>query len=160
MYNEAISTSRDPHVMKSSLEGADLGLGQLSQGQFAIIRSFSLKCSQNIVGLSLTGASDSLYESDSQSFQGIYLEEHAPLNSSARPDEQLPVPAAQVNQVKDKVKCTRYGCLALVNKDNLNRHVKEVHEGKIKVVCAGCGREFKRSYQMNEHILRSGCGRS
>lgn len=56
--------------------------------------------------------------------------EHVVSNSSARPDERLP------------------------------RHIKEVHEGKIKVVCPDCGREFKRLYQMNEHILRSRCGGS
>jgi hypothetical protein len=160
MYNEAFPTSRDAHVMELSSEGTDPGRGQLLQGQFAIIRSFSLKCSQNIEGLSLGGTSDSLYEPSVQPFQGIYYEEHVPSSSSARPDEQLSVPIAQVSQVKDKVKCPWHGCSALVNKDNLNRHIKEVHEGKIKVVCAGCGKEFKRSYQLNEHIFRSGCGRS
>ncbi|KAG1851804.1 hypothetical protein C8R48DRAFT_360840 [Suillus tomentosus] len=106
--------------------------------------------------LSLRGAFDSIHESVAQPLQGIYFEEHVTLSSSARPDVQLSVPI----QVKDKVKCTWHGCSALVKKDNLSRHVKEVHEGKIKAVCAGCGKEFKRPYQMDEHIVRTRCGRS
>ncbi|KAG2363086.1 hypothetical protein BDR07DRAFT_1609058 [Suillus spraguei] len=90
---------------------------------------------------SLRGTSNSVHESTAQPFQGIYFDEHA-------------------NKVKDKVKCTWNGCSALVNKDNLTRHIKEVHEGQIKAVCAGCRREFKRPYQLNEHILRSRCGKS
>ncbi|KAG1897389.1 uncharacterized protein F5891DRAFT_1280132 [Suillus fuscotomentosus] len=78
------------------------------------------------------------------------------LDSVYEPAAQLSVPI----QAKGKVKCTWHGCLALVKKDNLGRHVKEVHEGKIKAVCAGCGKEFKRPYQMNEHIVRTRCGRS
>ncbi|KAG1884607.1 hypothetical protein F4604DRAFT_1919051 [Suillus subluteus] len=140
MYDEAFSAFLDPRVMESSSEGVDPRLGQLFQD------------------LSLHDTSDSIYEPTALPFQGIYYE-HVASSSSARPDEQLSVPVMQVSQVKDKVRCTWDGCSALVNKDNLTRHVKEVHEGKIKVVCPGCGREFKRSYQMNEHIFRSRCGR-
>lgn len=133
---------RDPRVTESSSEGADPRLGQ----------NVSLD-------LSLRDTSDSIYQPTAQPFQGIYYG-HVASSSSARPDEQLSVRVVQASQVKDKVKCAWYGCSALVNKDNLTRHVEEVHEGKIKAVCAGCGREFKRPYQMNEHILRLGCGRS
>ncbi|KAG1835337.1 hypothetical protein DFJ58DRAFT_847460 [Suillus subalutaceus] len=142
MYSEAFSAFGDPRIMELSSEGADPHLGQFIQD------------------VSLRGTSDSVYEPAAQPFQGINYEEHVPLNSSARPNEELSVPVVQASQVKDKVKCTWYGCSTFVNKDNLTRHVKEVHEGKIKAVCAGCGREFKRPYQMNAHILQSKCGRS
>ncbi|KAG1775719.1 hypothetical protein EV702DRAFT_173531 [Suillus placidus] len=142
MYSEAFSTFHDPRVTESSLEGADPRLVQRSQG------------------LSLRGTCDSVYEPAAQPFQGIYLRERVPSSSSARPDEQLSIPVAQARQGKGKVRCTWYGCSTVINKDSLTRHVEEVHEGKIKAVCAGCGREFKRPYQMNEHILRSRCGRS
>ncbi|KAG2048304.1 hypothetical protein BDR06DRAFT_1013082 [Suillus hirtellus] len=100
--------------------------------QFTIIqRLFTYNVS---LDLSLCGALDSVYE----------------------PAAQLSVPI----QAKDQVKCTWHGCLALVKKDNIRRHVKEVHERKIKAVCAGCGKQFKRPYQMNEHIARTRCGRS
>ncbi|KAG2053260.1 hypothetical protein BDR06DRAFT_956834 [Suillus hirtellus] len=79
-------------------------------------------------------------------------------NSIYKPAAQLFVPVVQVSQVKDKVKCTKDGCSTLVNKDNLTRHIDEVHEGKIKAVCAGCGQGFKRPNLMKEHILRTGCG--
>ncbi|KAG1749440.1 hypothetical protein EDB19DRAFT_1904541 [Suillus lakei] len=139
-YSEAFSVFCDPRVTESG--GADPDLGQLFQD------------------LSLHGTSSSAYRPTAQPFRGIYFGEHVPSSYSASPDEQPAVPVVQASHVKDKVKCTWYGCPALVNKDNLTRHVKEVHEGKIKAVCAGCGREFKRPYQMNEHILRSHCGRS
>ncbi|KAG2112732.1 hypothetical protein BD769DRAFT_1674023 [Suillus cothurnatus] len=142
MYSEAFSAFRDPRATELSSEGAGPHLGQLSQDPL------------------LRGTSNSVYEPSVQPLQGIYFEEHVPSSSSARPDEKLSVPVVQASRVEDKVKCTWYGCSTLVNKDNLTRHVSEVHEGKIKVVCEGCGRAFKRLYQMNEHILRSGCARS
>ncbi|KAG1853496.1 hypothetical protein DFJ58DRAFT_394711 [Suillus subalutaceus] len=138
-YSEALSEFRDPRATELSSKGADPRLVQ---------------------DLSLRGTSDSVYEPAAQPLQGIYSEEHVASSSSARPDKQLSVPVVQASQAKDKVKCTWDGCSAFINKDNLTRHVKEVHEGKIKAVCSGCGREFKRPYQMNEHILRSRCGRS
>lgn len=143
MYSESFTALHDLHVTESSSEGADLRPGQ----------PVSLDSS-------LRGTSDSVHESTAQPFQGIYFDEHVLSSSSARPDEQPHVPIVQANKVKDKVKCTWNGCLALVNKDNLTRHIKEVHEGQIKAVCAGCRREFKRPYQLNEHILRSRCGKS
>ncbi|KAG2052813.1 hypothetical protein BDR06DRAFT_972728 [Suillus hirtellus] len=112
--------------------------------------------------LSLCGTPDYGYEPTVQPFQGIYFGEHVLSSSSAGlgPNVQLFVPVVQASQAKDKVKCTWDGCSALVNKDNLTRHVGEVHEGKIKAVCADCGKEFKRPYQMNEHILSTRCGKS
>lgn len=94
--------------------------------------------------------SDPIYETVAQPFQDMHTK-HGASSSSARLDEQSSALVAQASQVKDKVKCTRYGCSAFVNKDSLARHLKEVHEKKIKVICAGCGRGFKRQYQMNEH---------
>ncbi|KAG2066353.1 hypothetical protein BDR04DRAFT_1144909 [Suillus decipiens] len=142
MYPEAYSALHDLRVTESSSEDADLRPGQLFQDS------------------SLCGMSNSVHEPAAQPFQGIYFEKHVLSSSSARSDEQLSIPIIQANKVKDKVKCTWNGCSALVNKDNLTRHVKEVHEGQIKAVCAGCRREFKRPYQLSEHILRSGCGKS
>jgi hypothetical protein len=159
---EAFSAFRysSPRVTETSLQGADPPLGQLFQGQFAIIRRFTLSTYNISLDLSLQGTSDPIYEPAAQPFQGVYFEEHVPSSSSARPDKQRSAPVAQSSQVKDKVKCTWNGCSALVNKDNLTRHVKEVHERKIKAVCVGCGREFKRPYQMHEHIIQYRCGRS
>ncbi|KAG2335401.1 hypothetical protein BDR05DRAFT_1006852 [Suillus weaverae] len=142
MYSEAFSTFHDPRVTEPLLEGEDPRLVQRSQG------------------LSLRGTCDSVYEPAAHPSQSIYFEERVPSSSSARPDEHLSIPVAQARQGKGKVRCTWYGCSTVINKDSLTRHVEEVHEGKIKAVCAGCGREFKRPYQMNEHILRSRCGRS
>ncbi|KAG2084852.1 uncharacterized protein F5147DRAFT_782310 [Suillus discolor] len=79
-------------------------------------------------------------------------------DSVYKPAAPLFVPVVQASRVKDKVKCTRDGCLTLVNKDNLTRHINEVHDGKIKAVCPGCGQGFKRPNLMNEHRLRAGCG--
>ncbi|KAG1851789.1 hypothetical protein C8R48DRAFT_836388 [Suillus tomentosus] len=135
MYSASIPAFSDPGVMESSSDGVDARFD-----------------------LPLHGASDSVHELAAKPFQGIYLEENAPSSFAARPDVELLVPVGQVSQAK--VKCTWERCSALVNKDNLTRHVKEVHEGKIKAVCACCGKKFKRPYQMNEHRLRTGCGMS
>ncbi|KAG1897357.1 uncharacterized protein F5891DRAFT_1192073 [Suillus fuscotomentosus] len=81
-------------------------------------------------------------------------------DSVYKPAARLFAPVVQASQAKDKVKCTRDGCSTLVNKDNLTRHINEVHEGKIKAVCPGCRQGFKRPNLMKEHILRTGCGRS
>ncbi|KAG1763378.1 hypothetical protein EDD22DRAFT_952371 [Suillus occidentalis] len=140
MYPKTLSAFRDPHVPEPLSEGANR---------------------QPLQDLSVRGTADSVYEPEPtvQASQGIYFEEYAPSSSSARPDEQLSGPVAQVRQIKDKIKCPRYGCSAFVKKNGLTRHINEVHEGKIKVVCAGCGRAFKRPYQLHGHILRSRCGR-
>ncbi|KAG2092824.1 uncharacterized protein F5147DRAFT_840582 [Suillus discolor] len=53
-------------------------------------------------------------------------------DSVYKPAARLFAPVVQASQAKDKVKCTRDGCSTLVNKDNLTRHINEVHEGKIK----------------------------
>ncbi|KAG2096356.1 uncharacterized protein F5147DRAFT_778405 [Suillus discolor] len=137
MYSAGFPTFCDPRVIKSSSEpeGVDVRFDLL-----------------------LHGTSDPAYEPAAQPFQGFYFGEHVPFSSSARPDAQLSVPVVQTNQAKDRVECTWDGCPALISKDSLTRHVEEVHEGKIKAVCTGCGRVFKRQYQMNEHIPR--CGRS
>ncbi|KAG2053277.1 hypothetical protein BDR06DRAFT_956853 [Suillus hirtellus] len=137
MYSAGIPTFSDPHVRESSSDGVGA-------------RNVSLD-------LSLHGTSDSVYEPATKPFQGIYFEpENALLSPAARPDAELFVPVGQVSRAK--VKCTWERCSALVNKDNLTRHVEEVHEGRIKAVCACCGKVFKRPYQVNEHRLRTGCG--
>ncbi|KAG2092783.1 uncharacterized protein F5147DRAFT_764087 [Suillus discolor] len=137
MYSAGIPTFSDPHVRESSSDGLDARLDLL-----------------------LHGTSNSVYEPAAKPFQRIYFEPgNALLSSAARPDAELFVPVGQVNQAK--VKCTWDKCSALINKDNLTRHVTEVHEGRIKAVCPGCGKEFKCPYQMNKHRpLRTGCGMS
>jgi serine/threonine protein kinase len=55
------------------------------------------------------------------------LTQSAPIEQHGISLQQLSVPVVQVIQVKDKAKCTWYGCSAVVNKNNLNRHVKEKH---------------------------------
>ncbi|KAG2753140.1 hypothetical protein P692DRAFT_20723532 [Suillus brevipes Sb2] len=159
MYSEAFSAFRDTRITGTSLEGVDPPLGQIFQGQFATVRGFNLSTYNVSLDLSRQGTSD-IYEPAAQPFQGIYFEEHVPSNSSVRLDEQLSAPVAQASQVKDKVKCTWNGCSAFISKGCLTRHLEEVHEGKIKAVCKGCGREFKRSCLLNDHILRYGCRRS
>ncbi|KAG2094450.1 uncharacterized protein F5147DRAFT_763881 [Suillus discolor] len=127
MYSAGIPTFSDPHVRESSSDGLDARLDLL-----------------------LHGTSNSVYEPAAKPFQRIYFEPgNALLSSAARPDAELFVPVGQVNQAK--VKCTWDKCSALINKDNLTRHVTEVHEGRIKAVCPGCGKEFKCPYQMNKH---------
>lgn len=145
-----------PHSVRSSTDYRPAAQPSLTQPQHSMISEafsgFRDPCitesltegvnprfGQNIsLDLSLRDTSDPVHKPTALPFQGIYYEHVAP-SSSARPDERPSV---------------------LVNKDNLTRHVEEVHEGKIKVVCAGCGRKFKRQYQMNEHVLRFKCGRS
>lgn len=95
----------------------------------------------------LPGTSDHAYNPAVQPYQGIYVD---PLGFSAGPNE-LSVPVVQTNQVVDKVKCSWNGCSAFINKGGLTRHCDEVHEGKIKAVCAGCNMGFKRRYQLAEH---------
>ncbi|KAG2092821.1 uncharacterized protein F5147DRAFT_721869 [Suillus discolor] len=131
MYSEGFPAFCDPRVTESSLEPEGV---------------------KSRLGFSLHGTIDSIYEPAPQPFQSVYLEEHVPSDSLVGPDAQLPVLVMQASQAKDRVKCTQDGCSAILNKDNLTRHVKEVHERKFKAV-------FKRSYQMNEHILRTRCGR-
>ncbi|KAG1792071.1 uncharacterized protein HD556DRAFT_587665 [Suillus plorans] len=107
-------------------------------------------------GLPLRGTSDSVHEPAAQLLQDINFEERVPSSSSVRPDTQLPVPVVQASQAKGKVKCTRDGCSTHLNKDNLTRHINEVHEGKIRAVCPSCGQGFKRPILMREHVLRTG----
>ncbi|KAG1884616.1 hypothetical protein F4604DRAFT_1919062 [Suillus subluteus] len=101
MYSEAFSAFGDSCVMEWSSEGADLHSSQLFQD------------------ISLHGMSNSVYEPAAQPFQGFNYEEHVPLNSSARFNEQLSVPIMQASQAKDKVKCTWDGCSVSINKYNL-----------------------------------------
>ncbi|KAG2107949.1 uncharacterized protein F5147DRAFT_653049 [Suillus discolor] len=99
------------------------------------------------IELSLRGTSDTAYEHDVQSFQGIHSKEHVTLNSSGRPNAQQSIPVVQASQAKGKIKCIRSGCTTLLTKGSLNRHVREVHEGKIRAVCEGCRKPFKRPYR-------------
>ncbi|KAG1805793.1 uncharacterized protein BJ212DRAFT_1390355 [Suillus subaureus] len=72
--------------------------------------------------------------------------------SSTRLDEQQPLTIVQ--GVQEKVKCTWSGCSRVVKKDNLTRHVNEMHRRKIKAICNGCGNGFTRPYMMKGHSCR------
>ncbi|KAG2139082.1 uncharacterized protein EDB93DRAFT_1164046 [Suillus bovinus] len=135
MYSEGLLACYDPRVTRSSSDVVDPHLD-----------------------VSLHRTSDSVHAPTAQPFENVYFGEHVTLSSSARPGVQLSMPVVQDSQAKEKVQCTWDGCWAFVNKDNLTRHIEEVHEERIKAVCTGCGRKFKRQYQVNEHILRTGCG--
>ncbi|KAG1884662.1 hypothetical protein F4604DRAFT_1676769 [Suillus subluteus] len=75
------------------------------------------------------------------------------LSESSRRDQQPRLPIMQGG--KDKVKCTWPGCSRTVKKDNLTRHVNEMHQWKVKAVCASCGRGFTRPYMLKVHICRA-----
>lgn len=78
--------------------------------------------------------------------------------SSTRFDEQPPL--AVVQSIREKVKCTWPGCLRSIQKENLTRHVNEVHRRKIKAVCNQCGNGFTRPYMMRDHNCRVKCRNS
>ncbi|KAG2743312.1 hypothetical protein P692DRAFT_20838969 [Suillus brevipes Sb2] len=42
-----------------------------------------------------------------------------------------------------------------VKKDNLTRHVNEMHRRKVKAVCTGCRKGFARPYVLKAHIYRA-----
>ncbi|KAG1897362.1 uncharacterized protein F5891DRAFT_982746 [Suillus fuscotomentosus] len=71
MYSEDFLAFYDPRVTESSSESGIVDAR---------------------LGFSLRGTIDSIYEPAAQPFQGVYLEEHVPLDSLVGPDAQLPVP--------------------------------------------------------------------
>lgn len=73
-------------------------------------------------------------------------------NSSANLDEQLPLTVVQV--IRERVKCNWSGCSRVVNKDNLTRHINEMHRRKIRVICSRCGKGYTRPYLMTGHNCR------
>ncbi|KAG2112741.1 hypothetical protein BD769DRAFT_1492066 [Suillus cothurnatus] len=83
---------------------------------------------------------------------GTYPDEQTSSGSSTGLDEQVSL--AVVQGINRKVKCTWFGCSSSVNKDNLTRHVNEVHLRKIKVVCDECGKGFARPYMKKDHNCR------
>ncbi|KAG2348203.1 hypothetical protein BDR05DRAFT_956732 [Suillus weaverae] len=125
-------------------EGVGLPIGKLSQ-------DLSLSGTSDVIGYGL-GIPGFLPQYDTY-FDGKTLPE-----SSARHDQQPRLPIAQGSQ--DKVKCTWSGCSRAVKKDNLTRHVNEMHRRKVKAVCAGCGKRFARPYMLKDHICRDKCRKS
>ncbi|KIK38756.1 hypothetical protein CY34DRAFT_14848 [Suillus luteus UH-Slu-Lm8-n1] len=80
---------------------------------------------------------------------GTYSDGEMPSESSARRGQQPRFPVEQGGQ--DKVKCTWPGCSRAVKKDNLTRHVNEMHQRKVKAVCTGCRKGFSRPYMLKYH---------
>lgn len=63
---------------------------------------------------------------------------------------------AQISQAKVKVKCPKVKCPwdkcpKFISKNDLTRHINEVHEKKIVAVCPRCKREFTRTNVMTHH---------
>ncbi|KAG2041295.1 hypothetical protein BDR03DRAFT_714398 [Suillus americanus] len=83
---------------------------------------------------------------------GTYPDGQPSSSSSTRLDGQVPLTVVQGNQ--EKVKCTWSGCSRVVKKDNIARHVNEMHRRRIKVVCGECGKGFARPYMMKNHNCR------
>ncbi|KAG1763383.1 hypothetical protein EDD22DRAFT_887308 [Suillus occidentalis] len=75
-------------------------------------------------------------------------------NSSANLDEQLPLTIVQV--IRERVQCNWPGCSRIVNKDNLTRHINEMHRRRIRVICNRCGKGYTRRYMMTSHNCRAG----
>jgi hypothetical protein len=126
-----------------------LPVGNLSQGKFAICTA-SLSNAYRVwpdqlPGVIGYGAPGFL----SQPEYDIYSDGKMLSESSARHDQQPRLPIAQGGQ--KKVKCTWPGCLRSVQKNNLTRHVNEMHRRVVKAVCDGCGRGFMRSYMLKNH---------
>lgn len=77
-----------------------------------------------------------------------YSEKMLP-ESSARHDEPRLAP---VQGGQAQVKCTWPGCSRSVKKNNLTRHVNEMHHRRVKAVCVSCGKGFARPYMLKGHI--------
>ncbi|KAG2096353.1 uncharacterized protein F5147DRAFT_763570 [Suillus discolor] len=73
--------------------------------------------------------------------------------SESSTSRDLRLPIAQGSQ--HKVNCIWPGCSRAIKKDNLTRHVNEVHRRKVKAVCVDCGRKFARPYMLRDHICRA-----
>ncbi|KAG1763385.1 hypothetical protein EDD22DRAFT_969439 [Suillus occidentalis] len=84
---------------------------------------------------------------------GTYSDAEMLPESSARHDQQPRFSIEQGGQ--DKVKCTWPGCSKSVKKENLTRHVNEVHRRKVKAVCTRCKKGFSRPYMLRDHICRA-----
>ncbi|KAG1884605.1 hypothetical protein F4604DRAFT_1901209 [Suillus subluteus] len=122
---ETLPEEADPHLGQSSKDPSSYGTESTSY---------------------VPGAHDILRQHSS------YSEEQTWLGSSSRRDQSLTPPMAQDRQ--NRVMCTQPGCGMFLKKENLTRHINEVHERKIKARCDYCGREFTRTYLKKEHMER------
>ncbi|KAG1749437.1 hypothetical protein EDB19DRAFT_1904538 [Suillus lakei] len=107
-------------------------------------------------GLLLSDTSGSAnYEPCAQVFlpqHSMYSEGQTVSDSSAGRDQQLPFPVTLDSQ--HKAKCAWPGCLSVVKKGNLTRHVNEAHRQKVRATCASCGKGFARPYMKKDHVCR------
>ncbi|KAG1749439.1 hypothetical protein EDB19DRAFT_1904540 [Suillus lakei] len=139
---QTLSALRDPCAAESLPEVADPHLGRPPQ---------------NLLPYGISGSTS--YEPGARDIlpqHSIYSEEQTLPDSSYRHDQPLPPPVVQGHQ--NKVKCTQPRCIAVVNRENLTRHINEVHRRKIKARCDRCGKGFARPYMKKHHILRAKCG--
>ncbi|KAG1749441.1 hypothetical protein EDB19DRAFT_1904542 [Suillus lakei] len=102
---------RDPCAAESLPEVADPHLGRPPQDLLPYGTSGSTSYEP--------GARDILLQ------HSIYSEKQTLPNSSYRHDQSPPPPMVQGRQ--NKVKCTQPRCIAVVNRENLTRHINEVH---------------------------------
>ncbi|KAG1884614.1 hypothetical protein F4604DRAFT_1676734 [Suillus subluteus] len=73
-----------------------------------------------------------------------------PLHSSSAEEQTWPGSSSRHDQSPPP---PMPGCRRFLKKENLTRHINEVHKRKIKARCDHCGREFTRPYLKKEHIL-------
>ncbi|KAG2139079.1 uncharacterized protein EDB93DRAFT_1164024 [Suillus bovinus] len=77
------------------------------------------------------------------------------LSESSTSQDKRHVPRSIAQGSQDRVNCSWPGCSRAVRKDNLTRHVNEMHRRKVKATCTGCGKGFARPYMLNEHICQA-----
>lgn len=84
-----------------------------------------------------------------------YSEEQTLPGSSSRHDQPLPPPMVQGYQ--NRVMCKYPKCGIILKKENLTRHINEVHKRKMKARCDHCKREFTRPYLKKKHVCQESC---
>ncbi|KAG2066355.1 hypothetical protein BDR04DRAFT_1106777 [Suillus decipiens] len=145
-----LSMSEEPLAFQglSDLERSPLGFtSSLPEGVGRVQPALLLSDASGFISYKL-GVPDFLPENDVYSnSDGKTLPE-----SSARHDQ----PHFSITQgSQEKVKCTWPGCSRAVKKDNLTRHVNEMHHRKVKAICTGCRKGFVRPYMLKGHVCQA-----
>jgi hypothetical protein len=148
----------DLSVTETLSEEADPHVGQPPQGKFALGAVSHLNTYHVWPGMFPYGTESSSYVPGARDIlpqHNSYSAEQTWLGSSSRHDQSLP--PRMVQGCQNRVLCTQPGCTVILNKENLTRHINEVHERKIKARCDHCGREFTRPYLKKEHVRQAKC---